>query len=181
MTERVIMAGFGGQGMMLIGKLLAGAAMNDGREITFFPSYGAEVRGGTAHCHVVISTEPIHSPIVEEADALIIMNEPSYEKFRSRLKPGGLLLLNSSMVEPKEEADVQVVSVRVTDLANEIGSTRVANVIMLALYNEIRKFFTSDALFSEVEKVMTGRKAKLLDLNRKAWAKGRELGVEATK
>ena len=179
MIERVIMAGFGGQGMMLIGKLLASAAMKDGREVTFFPSYGAEVRGGTAHSHVVISTEPIYSPIVEEADTLIIMNQPSYEKFRPRLKPDGLLILNSSMLAAKDEGDAEVIAVPVTELADELGSVRVGNVIMLGLYNEIKKIFPSDAVFSEVEKVMTGRKAKLLDLNRRAWAKGRELAAGA--
>ena len=141
MLERVIMAGFGGQGMMFIGKLLAQAGMEEGFNVTYFPSYGAEVRGGTAHCHVAISDQPIYSPIVEEADALIIMNQPSYRKFRPCLKPDGLLILNSSMVEVKEEADAEVVAVPATELADEMGGVRVGNVIMLALYNEIKKLF----------------------------------------
>ena len=98
MTERVIIAGFGGQGVMTMGKLFASAAMREGREATYVPCYGPEVRGGTAHCHVVISDEPIYSPWVEEATALLLFNQLSYEKFRNQLGDGGLVVLNSSLV-----------------------------------------------------------------------------------
>ena len=138
MTEQVIMAGFGGQGVMLIGKTYAGSAMHAGKEVTFFPSYGAEVRGGTAHCHIIVSDGPIYSPMVELADSLIIMNQPSYEKFRQRLRPEGLLLLNSSMaqMDKAREAESQALALAIpaTELANELGNVRVANVIMLGVY-----------------------------------------------
>ena len=175
MTEKVIMAGWGGQGMMTIGKLLVSVMLEDGKQVTFFPSYGAEVRGGTAHCHVVISTDPIYLPVVEEADALIIMNQPSYEKFHERLRPGGLMIVNSTLVTPRDDVDGRVVKVAATDLANELGNVRVANVIMLGLYNELCGLTDADAMFSAIAKVMTGRKAGLLDINRKAFEKGREL------
>jgi 2-oxoglutarate ferredoxin oxidoreductase subunit gamma len=99
MTEKIILAGFGGQGMMLLGKLLAQAAMADGKQVTYFPSYGTEVRGGTAVYHLIVSSEEIFSPIIEEADTLIVMNQPSYQKFKGMLKPDGLLLLNTSMIK----------------------------------------------------------------------------------
>jgi len=160
MTERVIMAGFGGQGMMLLGKLLAAVAMDEGREVTFFPSYGAEVRGGTAHCHVVISDEPIYSPIVERADSLIIMNQPSYGKFRPRLKPGGLLLLNTSMADPdpaqERGSPCVYLSIPATDTANQLGNVRVANVVMLGAYAAVRPVLPSRAILAGLEAQLTG-------------------------
>jgi len=182
-TERVIMAGFGGQGMMLIGKTYAGAAMHAGKEVTFFPSYGAEVRGGTAHCHVVVSDDPIYSPMVEVADSLIIMNQPSYEKFRPRLRPEGLLLLNSSMTDTREareaESAAQALPIPATELANELGNVRVANVIMLGAYAALRHSVPAEVILAELEKGMTGRKAGLLEVNRKAFQKGAELAAAA--
>ena len=176
MTERVIMAGFGGQGMMMLGKLVAGVAMRAGRQVTFFPSYGAEVRGGTAHCHVVISDEPIYSPIVEEADALIIMNQPSYDKFRPRLQAGGLLLLNSSMTDPTEAQErasaAHCVSAPVTEMANELGNVRVANVVMLGIYAHARAVLPSSALMAGLEASLAGAKAHLLEINRQAFRRG---------
>ena len=181
MTERVIMAGFGGQGMMMLGKLLAGVAMREGREVTFFPSYGAEVRGGTAHCHVVISDEPIYSPIVEEADTLIIMNQPSYDKFRPRLQAGGLLLLNSSMTEPDEARErasaARCLSAPVTEMADKLGNVRVANVVMLGVYAHARAVLTTSALMAGLEASLAGAKAHLLEINREAFRRGEEFAT----
>lgn len=179
MTERVIMAGFGGQGMMLAGKVYAMAIMEAGLEVTFFPSYGAEVRGGTAHCHVIASQEPIYSPMVNTADALIIMNQPSYIKFRPRLRAGGLLLINSSMAQVEQDQEqgnrVTCVSLPVTELANDLGAVRVANTIMLGAYATLRPVVPAEAVFATFAKGMTGAKAKLLEVNRKAFDKGIEL------
>jgi len=179
MTERVIMAGFGGQGMMLLGKLLAQAATNEGRELTFFPSYGAEVRGGTAHCHVIISDEPIYSPHVEEADTLIIMNQPSYDKFRSRLRPDGLLLLNAGLTDPVEAIEsaspARILSIPSTQIANDdLGAVRVANMIMMGAYMAVWNGLPTESVWAVIEAAIGKKKAHLLDVNRKAF----EIGAE---
>ena len=181
MTERVIMAGFGGQGMMLLGRLLAGVAMNEGMEVTFFPSYGAEVRGGTAHCHVVMSDEPIFSPVVEQADTLIIMNQLSYDKFRPRLRPNGRLLINSSMAETvgavEDGAPAACLPVPATETANELGNVRVANVVMLGAYTTLWNCLPSAAVMRGLEAELGGRKAHLLALNRRAFERGAQLAA----
>jgi len=183
--ERVIMAGFGGQGMMMLGKLLAGVAMREEREVTFFPSYGAEVRGGTAHCHVIISDEPIYSPIIEEADTLIIMNQPSYDKFRPRLRRGGLLLLNASMTEETAGRNVAseaaCLSVPATEVANELGNVRVANVVMLGAYARLRGALPALSLLAGIESRLGAGKAHLLEVNRQAFRKGESFAEEFLK
>lgn len=185
MTERVIIAGFGGQGIMMMGKLAATVGMHAGREVTFFPSYGAEVRGGTAHCHLVLSDEAIYSPVVERADTLIILNQPSYDKFRPRLKPDGLLLLNESMADTdaavEEGCNVTCVRIPATQLANELGDVRVANVVMLGAWSALRGWLSPESIIADLEAQMTGRKAHLLDANRAAFAKGQELTAQLTK
>ncbi|MBM4048233.1 MAG: 2-oxoacid:ferredoxin oxidoreductase subunit gamma [Planctomycetes bacterium] len=181
MTEKVIMAGFGGQGMMLLGKLVAHAMMTEGKQVTFFPSYGSEVRGGTAHCHVIIAEDEIASPVVEEADTLIVMNQPSYEKFKRVLKPGGLLLVNASMVKvddaPKE---AQVVRVPATEAANGLGNVLVANMVMMGAYNRLRRLMPTDRFLGILERSMSGRKAALLEINKRALAAGEALAAEAS-
>ena len=183
MTERVIMAGFGGQGMMLLGKLIGGVAMNAGKEVTFFPSYGAEVRGGTAHCHVTISDDPIFSPIVGEADTLIIMNQPSYDKFRPCLRPNGRLLINSSMAEPTDSLErgspAAVLPIPATEAANELGNVRVGNMIMLGAYTTAWTALPAEAFVAGVEADFSGRKAHLLEVNRQAFRRGVELANQA--
>ncbi len=178
MTERAILAGFGGQGMMLLGKLCVQAGMESGFEVTFFPSYGAEVRGGTAHCHVIVDDEPIHSPMVETADTVIVMSQQSYEKFRKRLRPDGLLLVNSSMVEPdpavESEHPAQLVSIPATDLAHELGNVRVANTVMLGAWCALRPILKPEALLSVLDRSLSGAKAHLIEVNRQAFRKGVE-------
>ncbi len=181
MTERAIMAGFGGQGMMLLGKMLAHAGMIDGLEVTFFPSYGAEVRGGTAHCHVILSDAPIYSPIVEHADTLVLMNQPSYEKFRPRLRNGGHLLLNTSMVDADRdtahEQAAKTVLLPATEEANALGNVRVANVMMLGAYVTLWHPVSEDAIMAVLEEKLGSRKAHLLEVNRRAFRRGAELAA----
>jgi 2-oxoglutarate ferredoxin oxidoreductase subunit gamma len=181
-TERVIIAGFGGQGVMTMGKLLVATAMREGREVTYFPCYGAEVRGGTAYCHIVISDEPIYSPSVEEASALFLFNQLSYDKFRKQLGDGGLLVLNSSLAEtdPALEriARGRCLRIPATEAANEIGSVLVTNVIMLGAYCAARKVVSSAAVLDEMEQMGKG-KTHLLDINRRAFHKGEELAETA--
>ena len=178
MMERAIIAGFGGQGVMTMGKLLVTAAMHEGREVTYFPCYGPEVRGGTAHCHVVISDEPICSPTVEEASALFLFNQLSYDKFRKQLGEGGLLVLNSSLVKPDPALESasrgRVLPIPATEAAEEIGSVLVTNIIMLGAYCGARKTVSPEAVLAEMDKVGKG-KTHLVEVNRRAFRKGEEL------
>ena len=173
MLERVVMAGFGGQGLMFIGKLLAQAGMEEGLNVTYLPSYGAEVRGGTAHCHVVLSSEEISSPAVLTADSLLIMNQPSYVKFRPRLAQEGLLLTNSSMVET--EALAAAVAVPVSKIATDMGDVRVANLAMLGAYHKAKPLFSEERLMSCLETALAGKREDMIEINKKAF----QTGIEA--
>jgi len=175
MEERLIFSGFGGQGLLTAGKLLAACAMAEGRHVTFFPSYGAEVRGGTAHCHVVIGDGPIASPMVEEATALLIMNTPSVARFLPRLVRGGLLVLNSSMAPSPEESDgIELLGIRATKLATDIGSPQVANMMMLAALNEVKRLVKPERLMQVLAESLTGQKERFIPLNEKAMEAGRK-------
>ena len=176
MEERMIVAGEGGQGLMTLGKVMAQAAMDDGLDVTWYPSYGAEVRGGTAHCHVVVSDRPIYSPLVEEATALLVMNGPSLARFAPRLVEGGLLVLNTSLVDAPADLAGTVVEVGATDMANALGNIRVANMIMLGALNARRKIFSEKSLAGALATVLGDRRKGLLDANLTAYRKGRELG-----
>jgi len=175
MNERMIFAGFGGQGILTAGKLLAECAMAEGREVTFFPSYGSEVRGGTAHCHVVMDDEPISSPLVEEATALLIMNQPSLERFLPALVAGGFVTLNTSMAEVPGKTDgIELLAIPASELANDIGSVRVANMIMLAALNEVRGLVKPGRLHDVLVEKSTGRRERFIPLNEKALQAGRD-------
>lgn len=172
----MIFAGSGGQGILTAGKLLAACAMAEDRHVTFFPSYGSEVRGGTAHCHVVMDDEPIVSPLVEEATALLIMNAPSMERFLPLLRRAGLMVLNTSLAEPPEGADgIDVLGIPASDVANDIGSVQVANMVMLSALNEARRLVRAGRLRDALAKSLHGRREKFIPLNEKALEAGREL------
>lgn len=172
MTERIVLAGFGGQGMMLLGKLLAQAAMADGKKVTYFPSYGTEVRGGTAVYHLIISNDEIFSPIIEEADTLIIMNQPSYQKFKEMLKPNGLLLLNTSMIKLDNFHDAVVYKVSATEIASKLGNVLVSNIVMLGAYLAIKKLFSPTLILEELQEILRGKKANLFTINKQALENG---------
>jgi 2-oxoglutarate ferredoxin oxidoreductase subunit gamma len=182
MTERVMVAGFGGQGIMTMGHILATAGMNVGSHVTFLPTYGAEVRGGTANCQVIVSDEPIYSPVAEEADILLVLNQPSYAKFRPRLRKGGTLILNSSMAERSDEAEkaraATCLPIRATEVAIELGNIRAANVVMLGAYSAVG-VVTPEALLADIQHELAGLKPHLLELNLQAFRKGRELAQAA--
>ncbi len=132
MEQSLLIAGFGGQGVMLIGKTLSHASVDAGKFSTFFPAYGAEQRGGTANCYVVISDDDIGAPLGDRMDDLIVMNDPSLNKFLYKLVPGGTLFINSSIVKSDiTRSDIKVVKAPVTELALELGSAKVLNIIML--------------------------------------------------
>lgn len=173
MEERMIFAGAGGQGLMTLGKLLALAAMKEDLNVTWYPSYGAEVRGGTAHCHVVISDDEIISPLVEKASVLVIMNQPSLSRFSSRLRDGGLLVLNTSLVDRPEKLNGTVLAVKATDIANDLRDIRVANAAMLGALNESRRLVSDDAVKRALEELLPGKQA-VIDVNRRAYEEGRK-------
>jgi len=180
----MLFGGFGGQGVVTIGKLAAAVAMREGREVTCISSYGPEVRGGTVHCHVVISEEPIYSPIIEEADALFLFNQLSYDKFRRRLREGGLLLVNSSLVETdsavERAAPAERLLIPATEAAGEIGTILVSNVVLLGAYCAARNVLPARAVLAEMEDIASG-KPHLLEVNRKAFHKGQELARRAAR
>lgn len=178
MEERILIAGAGGQGALTIGKFLATVAMAEHR-VTFFPSYGAEVRGGTAHCHVVISDSAIANPVVDAASVMIVMNQMSYRRFLPTVRPDGVLLLNASMIEQNPPSPCQrTFAVPASALAHEMGDIRVANVILLGVINTVHPLI-DDALVDRAMEQILGKapsKAKILDLNKQAYKVGVEQG-----
>lgn len=132
MKQEFIIAGFGGQGVLLLGQMLAYAGMLEGKQVSWMPSYGPEMRGGTANCTVVISDEEIGSPVVSQPSCVIALNLPSLDKFEPMVKPGGLLLINSSLVdrEPRRD-DIKAVALPATEIASELGNIRVTNMVAL--------------------------------------------------
>jgi len=173
MREEVIMAGSGGQGIMFAGTLLAHAAMEEGLNVTYFPSYGAEMRGGTANCTVIISDESIGSPVVTHPSTLLAMNESSVERFASKVKRNGLVIVNSSLLKKEVAIDgVEVVRVKATELAEELGDGRVANMVILGAYIKRRKVVSLARTIESLEKVLGKGRENLLSLNREALKKG---------
>jgi len=180
--EEVIIAGFGGQGIMLAGKLLGHTAMVAGKEVTYMPSYGAEVRGGTANCMVVLADEPIASPMVSNPSSLIVMNKASLSKFAPRLKSGGLLILNSSLVEKNNlndiSANIKILAVPANKIAVKLGNIKVANMVALGAFLQKRNLFGPEAAAKSLPKVLAKRHHKTLPVNSKALKKGAEFAKE---
>lgn len=174
--EEIIIAGFGGQGIMLTGKLLAQTAMKAGKEVTYMPSYGAEVRGGTANCMVIIAEDEIACPVVGKPDSLIVLNKASLTKFAPRLKNGGLLILNSSLIDVDPELDdsIEVVSVPADELAVELGNPKSANMVALGAYLQKRGYLTPDGAAEALPDVLASRYHNTLPVNIKALQKGGE-------
>lgn len=177
METNLCVAGFGGQGVMTLGKFLASATCDStDKNVTFFPSYGAEQRGGTANCFVVISDTTIGAPLGDTMDDLIVMNGPSLEKFIGTLKPNGTLFINSSIVSDQiHRDDVKLVKAPVTELALEMGNAKVLNVIMLGVYVGYTEVVDPAVVWNTIE-CKLGKKPKLLPLNKLAFEKGLEIG-----
>ena len=174
-NEKVIVAGFGGQGVMLMGQLLSYCATAKDINTLWFPSYGPETRGGTANCSVTISEQYVNSPVISTPDSVMIMNKPSLAKFQPKLKKGGNLFVNTSLVKDGEyRDDVNIYKVAANELALEIGNLKVANMVMLGAYLAITKIFTEDEVIEVLKKKFTGEKAKLIDINRVALETGRK-------
>jgi len=175
MEERIIIAGFGGQGVLLLGKLLAHLGLLEDKNVSWIPSYGPEMRGGTANCTVVISDGIIGSPIVPDPDTVIALNRPSLEKFENFVIKDGLLLYNKSLIEitPKR-TDIKSVAIPASDIANELGNVKLTNMVMAGAYLEIKKLFNFDRLEEALKDVVSARWHKLIPLNLKAIERGRE-------
>ena len=169
MEKRMIIAGFGGQGVLLIGQLIAYAGMLADKEVSWMPSYGPEMRGGSANCAVVVSDEPVASPKVEEADLVIAMNRPSMELFEKALVPGGVLIYNSSLIDVKPtRQDIQVVAVPCNDIANDVGSLRSTNMVMLGAYAGVTGEYSVDTLMGALRHKLGPSKEKFMPANQKA-------------
>ncbi len=178
-NESIICAGFGGQGIMILGKVLASAGMTSGLEVTYLPAYGVEVRGGTAYSMVRISSDRIGSPVVAEADTAIIMNEPSLDKFENSVKRGGLMILNTSMSSrPSGRKDIEAVGVPLTDEAMKLGNAKVANIIAAGVFLQRRKVLDK-AVMVKVIAGMAGGKKELAEINIRALERGMEIGKTA--
>lgn len=171
MTNKLFFAGAGGQGVLLMGQMTAYAAMAEDKPVTFLPSYGPEMRGGTANCTVVVSdNKPVSCPLIYEADALVAMNLPSLIKFESLVKPGGKIFVNSSLVDRKvERTDVDVYYIPTTELAEELGNTRAANIIMFGALMRAIKIVDMESCQKVLKKIFSGKKEKFLALNQKAF------------
>lgn len=174
MKEQCIFAGFGGQGMLLIGKFLAEAGMESGKHVSWLPSYGPEMRGGTANCSVVVSDRPVASPLIAQADTILAMNKPSLLKFQSDVKPGGLLLINSSIIDIKTDRDdVDAVYVPCNDIAESIGNLKGPNVVFLGAYIAKKPdVISKEAVINAMRVELGEKKAKFLDGNIKALEAG---------
>jgi 2-oxoglutarate ferredoxin oxidoreductase subunit gamma len=177
MERNLMVAGFGGQGVMTMGKLLSQATCDStDLNVTFFPSYGAAMRGGTANCYVVISDEEIGAPVSNSVDDLIVMNGPSLHKFLPNLKPGGTLFINSSIVkDPIDRDDIKVISVPVTEMALEMGNPRILNIIMLGAYIGYTNAVPPEVVTAGIHHKFE-HKPKVIPLNDKAFETGIEIG-----
>jgi len=178
MQQDVIMAGFGGQGILLIGKMLAYAGMQEGKEVSWLPSYGPEMRGGTCNCTVVISDMPVGSPVIQSPRAVVAMNLPSLEKFEPDMKAGGHLVINTSLINRSAERDdVEVVEIPANTIAQELGNPRGANMVALGAYVGA----TGAVSIEQVEAVVRSTfaaKPSVIDVNLEALHKGYEIGLE---
>lgn len=172
MENSVLIAGFGGQGVILIGQLLGYAATSTGKSATYYPAYGAEQRGGTANCTVVISDEEIGSPVVTKLDTVIVMNEPSLVRFEQWVKPGGAIVVNCSLISRKvSRADINAVYVPANEIAEKLGSDKAANMVMLGSYLRESNSLPVDIII-ETMKIKLASKPKFLPINESAIIEG---------
>jgi 2-oxoglutarate ferredoxin oxidoreductase subunit gamma len=172
MIRRTIFAGFGGQGVLLMGYVLSHGAMHKGLNVTYFPAYGAEMRGGTANCTITLSDKKIASPVASNPDILVAMNFPSLEKFEPTVVKQGLVFLNASLIsESLSREDLEVLRVPTAELAREVGSDRVMNMVMIGAFCAKTGLLTMEETFKGMEAALKG-KERFFDLNRKGIERG---------
>jgi 2-oxoglutarate ferredoxin oxidoreductase subunit gamma len=173
MLIRTIFSGFGGQGVLSMGYTIAKAAMMEGKHVTYLPSYGVEVRGGTANCTVVVSDEEVASPVASEPEFVVAMNQPSFVRFQSILPAGGLICVNSSMVDTSSaRGDIEVVAIPTSELAEQLGTVKVANMVMLGALIRVSNIVSFELLLKNLSEVLGEGKSKLTKLNRSALERG---------
>ena len=169
MLIKTVFSGFGGQGVLSMGHTLASAAMLEGKYVTYFPSYGAEVRGGTANCTVSISDEEIASPVASQPDFVVSMNQPSFLRFQSLVQSGGLILVNSSMVNiASVRGDIEVVEIPTSELAEKLGNLKVANMIILGVFVRISNITPFPLLLKNLPAILGEKRSRLLKINKEA-------------
>jgi len=174
MGINVIIAGFGGQGVLMGGNILVHAAMYEGKYVTWMPSYGVEMRGGTANCTVVISEEEIGAPVVGHPQNVIALNLPSKDKFESLVKPGGLMIINSSLIEAKVmRDDINALYIPLNKMADELGEPRALNMIALGAYIEYKQIVTAESTRKAIEEGFS-KKPEVIEINKKAL----DLGIQ---
>ena len=177
--REVILSGFGGQGVMSIGKNLAEAGVVEGLEVSWVPSYGPEMRGGTANCTVILSPERIGAPLVETTTEIVVMNRPSLMKFEPTLQPGGIAFINSSIVPDKvSRDDIRAIYVPCDAIAAELGNPKVANMVMLGAYVGATEALKVETIEEMIHEMFTGKKAKLVPLNLEALQRGIQCAKE---
>jgi 2-oxoglutarate ferredoxin oxidoreductase subunit gamma len=174
--HELIIAGFGGQGVLKLGQTLAEAAMHDGLEVIWTPAYGPEMRGGPAFCTVIISSKPIGAPVVSEADTAIIMDRPSLAKYQGIVRAGGTILINSSLVDPAEvRPDRRCIAVRAYHIAEEIGNTQIGNMVMLGAFLELTHIARAESVLQALREALPERRHYLIPLNERALEAGAEV------
>ena len=180
METSIIISGFGGQGALFAGQLLAYTGMDNGRHVTWIPSYGPEMRGGTAHCVVIISDEPIGAPIVSRPDIAIVFNQPSFDKYEPLVKAGGLLVVNSSIVESESEReDIDVVYIPANGIAAEFGTSKMMNMVTLGAMVAKRPVLSLEDVAEGLRNHMPAGKAKLIEANLQVLQRGYDAAAVA--
>ena len=175
MLIKTVFAGFGGQGVLSMGLNLAQAAMLEGKNVTYLPSYGAEVRGGTANCTVAVSDEEIASPVASSPDFIIAMNQPSLVRFQNQIQSGGVLFINSSLIEAEiPRGDIEIVRVPANSIAEELGSPKSANMVMLGAFTKKSNLVSVSSVIEELKSTLK-KKQKLIAINQKALMAGYDL------
>ncbi len=179
MQQEIVFSGFGGQGALFAGQLLAYAAMDEGKHVTWIPSYGPEMRGGTAHCTVIVSDEEIGAPITRNPSVAIVLNIPSMDKYEALVKPGGVLVINRSLItKPATRTDITVVDVLANDAATELGNVKMANVILLGAMLSAANIVSLEAVARALEAHLPAKRKHLAGLNQTALHKGAQIAQD---
>jgi len=173
MQTEILIAGFGGQGVLFGGQLIAYAGMDSGKEVTWIPSYGPEMRGGTANCSVVISDDVIGSPVINDADVLIALNQPSLEKFEEQLKPGGIIIIDSSLIKVvPQRTDIRFIPIASSEIANELGNMAYATIVLLGCLSAATGCFKRESFEAALREVLPERRYHIIPSNLDAFDKG---------
>ena len=173
MINKTIFAGSGGQGVLMMGYVFAVAVMRDGKHVTYLPAYGAEVRGGTANCTVVVSDEEIASPVASSPDCVVVMNKPSMIKYQEIIREGGLMVINANLVDTDpEREDIEIIKIPANDIAAELGSVKTLNMIMLGAFSAKSKITSPDSLMNGLTEIVKSKNPDLMKLNRQGLDRG---------